>query len=445
MFDWANSAYNLVIVSTIFPAVFMGYYKKGIDFWGIHFEQSESLLTLAMSFSYLLLAFLTPILSGVADYGGYKKRYMQFFSTLGAISCCLLVFFTKERIEIGLILAILASIGFSGSLVFYNAFLPEIVPVKFQDKVSAKGFAFGYLGSSLLLILIFAIITVFGDDLSVLLGEDYARYFFVLVGVWWFGWARWTFNVLGKKVPNKNITEEVINGEILEKPELSNKELIYSGFKELKKVGRIVKNTPSLKQFLLAFFMIALGVQTIIIIANPFAKRIAESFEGADLLMAQGKEAIGKEELIIIVLIMQFVGIAGSMFFSKLSDKRGNVFALGSATLVYLLICLAAFLVSTKPMLYCIAGFMGFAMGGVQSLCRSTYSKLLPKTDDHASFFSFFDILEKVAITIGTFCYGSLLLVVDARYGILGLAVFFFFGLILLLRLRKETVLKPIK
>lgn len=423
MFDWANSAYNLVVVSTIFPAVFMGYYKQGVDFWGIHFEQSESLLTLAISFSYLILAFLTPILSGIADYGGYKKRYMQFFSTMGAISCSLLMFFTEDRLEIGLFLAVLASIGFSGSLVFYNAFLPEIVPAKFQDKISAKGFAFGYFGSSLLLIVIFVLIGF--------LGEEYTRYFFVLVGLWWIGWARWTFNVLPQSESKG--------------ADMSNRKLLAQGFKELKTVGRAVKEDAALKRFLLAFFMIALGVQTIIIIANPFAKRIAESFEGAAELMAQGKDAIGTSELIIIVLIMQFVGIAGSMLFSKLSENKGNIFSLSIATLVYLFICMSAFLINSKMMLYLLAGFMGFAMGGVQSLCRSTYSKLLPKTEDHASYFSFYDILEKVAITIGTFCYGSLLLVVDARYGVFGLGIFFLIGVILLYRLRKEKSLEPVK
>jgi UMF1 family MFS transporter len=422
MFDWANSAYNLVIVSTIFPAVFMGYYKTGVDFWGIHFEHSESLLTLAMSFSYLILAFLTPILSGVADYGGYKKKYMQFFSTLGAVSCCLLMFFTRDRLELGLFLAVMASIGFSGSLVFYNAFLPEIVPQKFQDKISAKGFAFGYFGSSLLLLVIFALITI--------LGKEYTRYFFILVGLWWFGWARWTFSVL----PQGSAKGDG----------LTNKELLVSGFKELKIVGKQILQNQPLKQFLLAFFMIALGVQTIIIIANPFAKRIAETFDGAAERMAQGKDAMATEELIIIVLIMQILGIVGSMLFSKLSNKKGNIIALSSATLVYLLICFACFIISSKPMLYCLAAFMGFAMGGVQSLCRSTYSKLLPETEDHASFFSFYDILEKVAITIGTFCYGSLLLIIDdVRYGVLGLGVFFFFGLILLFKLRSQASLAP--
>ena len=334
------------------------------------------------------------------------------------------MFFTAERLELGLLLAIMASIGFSGSLVFYNAFLPEIVPPKFQDKVSAKGFAFGYFGSSLLLILILVLIEV--------LDKSYIRYYFVLVGLWWFGWARWTFNVLPKGSAK---------GE-----GMSNKKLLSSGFKELKNVGRQISQDKSLKQFIIAFFMIALGVQTIIIIANPFAVRIAQTFDGAAELIAQNKPAMATSELVIIVLIMQFVGIAGSILFSKLSDKKGNIVALSSATFVYLVICFAAFIISSKPMLYCLAGFMGFAMGGVQSLCRSTYSKLLPKTEDHASFFSFYDILEKVAITIGTFCYGSMLLIIeDVRYGVLGLGVFFFFGLILLFRLRNQTSLEPIK
>lgn len=413
MFDWANSAYNLVIVSTIFPAVFMDYYKNGVDFLGFHFEQSESLLTLAMSFSYLVLVVLSPILSGIADYGGYKKRYMQFFSTLGAIACSLLLFFTKDNLTVGLVLAVLASIGFSGSLVFYNAFLPEIVPIKFQDKISAKGFAFGYLGSSLLLISIFISLIILHNISP---DQDYRRYFFLLVGLWWFGWARWTFSVL----PNGDDTSK----------DLSNIQLVKSGVSELKKVWNDIKVNQTLKRYLTSFFLIDLGLQTIIIIAATFAKRVI------------GMTSI---ELIVVVLIMQFVGIAGSMLFSKMSDKKGNIKALAWATFIYLFICVSTFFISSKPMFYVLAGIMGFAMGGVQSLCRSTYSKLLPKTNDHASYFSFYDIVEKIAITIGTFCYGALLLVVDARYGILGLGIFFFFGLILLLRIRKEKVLLPNK
>ena len=403
MFDWANSAYNLVIVSTIFPAVFLDYYASGVDFFGIHFEQSESLLEIAISVSYLILVFLSPILSGIADYGGYKKRYMQFFSTLGALACAGLYFFTPERLEWGLLCAILASIGFSGSLVFYNAFLPEIVPHKFQDKISAKGFAYGYFGSSLLLILVLVLLKIWSDFK--------VQYAFLLVGVWWFAWARWTFSVLPNGVAKE--TEE---------------NLISKGLKELRGVWKTVRSEGAQRKFLLAFFMIDLGVQTIVIIAPAFAKKVA---------------GMASEELIVVVLLMQFVGILGSVLFSKLSAIKGNVPALALATGVYLIVCVLAFVVSGKSWFYVIGGLIGLAMGGVQSLARSTYSKLLPRNGDHASFFSFYDIVEKIAVSIGTLGYALILFVVSPRIAVLGLSVFFVIGLFLLFRLSKTKSLNP--
>ena len=411
IFDWANSAYNLVIVSTVFPGIFKYFLPNGVNFLGIEFKSSDSLYTYAICFSYLIISIITPILSGIADFGGYKKKYMQFFSTMGSMACVSLYFFDKDNVWIGVFGAIIASIGFSGSLVFYNGFLSEIVPKKFHDKVSAKGFSYGYLGSSLLLILIIildASKSFFGVE-----GPGIFRFGFILVGLWWFGWARWTFSVLPKG-----------NKSLLPKAELAKK-----GFSELKKVWKQIKELPSLKRFLSSFFIIDLGVQTIVIIAPLFAIKVF------------GMKA---NELTLIVLIMQFVGIGGALIFSKISSRYGNVFGLRAATLIYLILCIVACVANQKWMVYLIAGLIGFAMGGIQSLFRSTYSKLLPETKDHASFFSFFDITEKVAIVIGLFTYSGVELIASEmeagyseRLGVATLGAFFICGLILLKRLNK--------
>jgi UMF1 family MFS transporter len=420
MFDWANSAYNLVIVSTVFPIIFKAFVPDGSEFIGITFTSSDSLYTYAMCFSYLIISIITPILSGIADYGGYKKRYMQFFSTMGAFACSSLFFFDKTHQWIGIAGVIIASIGFSGSLVFYNGFLSEIVPKKLHDKVSAKGFSFGYLGSSILLILIILLdrykgvfgITNDNDPIMFRIG-------FILVGIWWFGWARWTFSVLP-------------NGE---KSELPKKEMMAKGFQELKHVWNQVKELPRLKRFLSAFFIIDLGVQTIVIIAPLFAMKVFGMKGG---------------ELVPLVLIMQFLGIAGAFIFSKVSKKYGNVIGLAGPSIVYTLVCIIACFATQKWMVYLIAAMIGFAMGGIQSLFRSTYSKLLPTTNDHASFFSFFDITEKVAIVLGLFIYAGVEVIASGmedgfaeRLGVATLGFFFLLGLILLRRLNNFRSLDP--
>ncbi|MFT4899299.1 MAG: UMF1 family MFS transporter [Flavobacteriales bacterium] len=422
MFDWANSAYNLVIVSTVFPAIFKTFVPDGSVFLGFSFPSSDSLYTYAICVSYLIISLITPVLSGIADYGGYKKKYMQFFSTLGAIACASLFFFDKEHIWIGIVGAIIASVGFSGSLVFYNGFLSELVPKRLHDKISAKGFAYGYLGSSLLLIFLILLNTfkeLFGvapDD-----GVTIFRFGFILVGLWWFSWARWTFSVLPSSTKGK----------------VDKKGILKKGFKELKSVWDQIKEMPRLKRFLVSFFIIDLGVQTIVIIAPLFSIKVFK---------------MGSAELVVIVLIMQFLGIAGASVFSKVSKKYGNVTGMIGPTITYLLVCVLACVANeeAKWMIYLIAALIGFAMGGIQSLFRSTYSKLLPETDDHASFFSFFDIVEKVAILTGTFIYAGIDLLASKlnwdfgeRLGVATLGVFFLVGLVLLRKLKNFKSLDP--
>ena len=420
VFDWANSAYNLVIVSTVFPIIFKAFVPDGSEFIGITFKSSDSLYTYAMCFSYLIISIITPILSGIADYGGYKKRYMQFFSTIGAIACASLFLFDPDHQWIGICGVIIASIGFSGSLVFYNGFLSEIVPKKLHDKVSAKGFSYGYLGSSILLILVI-LLDRSKELFGVLNDKDpiIFRVGFILVGIWWFGWARWTFSVLPKG----------------KKTDVPKKEMMAKGFEELKQVWYQLKQLPRLKRFLSAFFIIDLGVQTIVIIAPLFAIKVF-GMEGG--------------ELVPLVLIMQFLGIAGAFLFSKVSKKYGNVTGLIGPSIVYTLVCIIACFATQKWMVYLIAAMIGFAMGGIQSLFRSTYSKLLPVTKDHASFFSFFDITEKIAIVFGLFIYAGVEVIASGmedgfaeRLGVATLGFFFVVGLLLLRRLSKFKSLEP--
>ena len=415
MYDWANSAYNLVITSTIFPVYYDALtavkdpngtvISRTVDLLGWHVE-SGALYNYAISLAYLVIAFLSPILSSIADGRGNKKRFLQFFCYLGALACCLLYFFTKEHLVLGLGACIIAAIGYCGSLVFYNAYLPEIAPVELQDKVSAKGFAYGYVGSVLLQIVCFVLVLVkpFGmsDGLA-------ARLSFLLVGLWWMGFAQVTFRALPAKI--KAVGKQVT--------------LWNNGLKELKKVLAEVKTMPVMKRYLTAFFFYSMGVQTVMIAATLFGSQ---------------ELGLSATQLISCILIIQLVAIGGAQMMAWLSGKFGNIRVLLWVVLVWIGICVLAYFIQTATGYYVVATLVGIVMGGIQALSRSTYSKFMPTTRDTASYFSLYDVTEKVAIVLGTFSFGFVQqLTGSMRYSVVALAVFFLIGLVALGTIRKSS------
>lgn len=413
MYDWANSAYNLVITSTIFPVYYDAItstkdsagkvISHAISFLGFKFE-SGALYNYAIALAYLVIAILSPFLSSIADGRGNKKRFMQFFCYLGSAACCLMFAFTKERLNLGIICCIIAAIGYCGSLVFYNAYLPEIASEKEQDHVSAKGFAYGYIGSVLLQIIcfVFVLMKPFGMD------EGFAsRLSFLLVGLWWFGFAQITFFRLPKSKINTSREVSVFN----------------NGFTELRKVWRQLKMMPVLKRYLFSFFFYSMGVQTVMIAATLFGSQVLN---------------LSVTQLIVCILIIQIVAIGGSYLMAKLSEKFGNIRVLSVVVIIWIGVCVMAYFIQTAIGFYIVATLVGIVMGGIQSLSRSTYSKLMPSTKDTASFFSFFDVSEKVAIVIGTFSFGFIQqLTGNMRYAILVLILFFIIGFFGLLYTRK--------
>jgi UMF1 family MFS transporter len=408
MYDWANSAYSLVITSTIFPIYYTAVTKSEttdiVWFLGMSFK-SSALYSYALSFSFLLVALLSPILSAMADYSGNKKGFMQFFCYLGAVSCAALFFFTSvDNLWIGIIGFALAGIGFAGSIVFYNAYLPEIAAPEDQDGVSAKGFALGYIGSSILLIV--NLIMVKNPALFGIKDAGMAsRISFLMVGIWWIAFAQITFKRL--PVERKHIKID--------------REILFKGYKELQMVWRELKHVPRLKRFLLSFFFYNMGVQVVMYVAALFGDK--------ELKMKSS-------QLIITILIIQFVAIAGAYLFSTLSARRGNLQALGVAIFVWIGVCIGAYFVHTAQQFYVIAFIVGLVMGGIQSLSRSTYSKLLPETEDHASYFSFYDVCDKIGLVLGTAMYGFVEEITGSmRNSIIGLILFFVIGFVLLLRI----------
>jgi UMF1 family MFS transporter len=412
-YDWANSSYPLVITTAIFPIFYEKVTSVIVDgkvisdkvtVFGGEFINSE-LYSYVVALSFVIVSVCSPILSGIADYSGNKKRFMQFFCILGSLSCASLFFFSKENLGLGMLSILLASVGFWGSLVFYNAYLPEIAEPADHDRISAKGFGMGYFGGALLLIINLVLIKGFGMN---------ARYSFISVAVWWFGFAQLTF----ARLPNG--TKLLSSGG----------NIIFKGFRELKSVWNQLKHIKQLKRYLIAFFIYSMGVQTVMLMAVLFAK----------------KEIVGLEDsnLIISVLLIQFVGILGSFLFSRLSNKIGNIKALGVSLFIWIAVCICTYkFVYTPNGFYMIACSVGLVMGGIQALSRSTYSKLLPVTNDNASFFSFYDVCEKIGIVIGMLSFGLIEGITGGmRNSILALIVFFIGGFLVLLTIPKTENVK---
>ena len=414
-YDWANSVYTLVISSTIFPIFYGALFRaegiEEVELFGF-LIRSESLISYVTALGFLIIAFVSPLLSGIADYLGNKKFFLKLFCYVGSVSCMSLYFFSiaKESIIFSLITYLLALIGFWGSLVFYNSYLPDIAHKEQQDKISAKGFSLGYIGSVVLLLVCLAMVmSVEGAQKLQMM-----RYSFLLVGIWWIGFSQYTYYYL----PDHKNSNKM------------HKNVFFNGFRELLKVWQQIKSILPLKRYLAAFFVYSMAVQTIMIIAAYFGEK--EVNWGSDSKRTTG--------LIISILVIQLVAVFGAWATSKLVSKYGNIKILIGLNFLWILICTYAYFVITPNDFYIAAFFVGLVMGGIQSLSRSTYSKFIPAdTVDTTSFFSFYDVAEKVGIVIGMLTYGYIADITGKiQNAILFLILFFAIGLLLLLRVPKN-------
>ena len=416
-YDWANSVYPLVISTAIFPIYYSSISSTfansdgDISFLGM-FWNPTTLYDYTLSISFLIVAFCSPILSAIADYTGNKLKFLRAFCLLGALSVMALFFFKGEStLWVALTFTVLASIGFWGSLVFYNAYLPEVAHPEQQDEVRAKGFMYGYAGSVILLI--FSLVLIQKPDWFGITDPTFApRITFVLVGIWWLGFAQFTY----KRLPN-NIFNH--------KPD---KDYIWKGFLELRLVLKSLKEHAQLKFFLISFFFMSVGLQTIILMAGIF-----------------GSKELGLPtlNLILTILIVQIVAIFGAYFFSRLSKKIGNLSTLKITLGIWVIVCFIAFaldksLSNVDNYFYAMGIVLGFVLGATQSLTRSTFSKLLPETHDHATYFSFYNVTEQIAVVLGMFIFGLLVAVTGSmQYSVLALAVFFFVAFVMLYSVKK--------
>ncbi|WP_426096030.1 MFS transporter [Flavobacterium sp. DSR2-3-3] len=423
-YDWANSVYTLTIASAVFPIFYEALFSERdhyIDVFGLHLKNS-ALISFVTAFAFLLVAFISPLLSGIADYVGDKKSFMKFFCYLGALSCMGLYWFNLENIYIGLAFYFFGLIGYWGSLVFYNSYLPDIAYVEQQDKISAKGYSLGYIGSVILLIINLAMIMkpklfgITGTDGEAAMKA--MRYSFVMVGVWWILFSQYTYYFLpkGNKDTNRKVTHHVI----------------FNGLKELKIVWFLLNGNIALKRYLGSFFVSSMAVQTVMLVATYFgAQEIAWS-----------SKAESTTGLIICILIIQLVAVLGAIITSRASGKFGNIPTLIGINCIWAVFCALAFFITLPIHFYVMASIAGLVMGGIQALSRSTYSKLLPETQDTASFFSFYDVAEKIGIVIGMLVYGIIDQITGSpRLAIVFLGVFFVVAVVLLRRVPKKGIL----
>jgi len=429
MYDWANSVYALVITSTIFPAYYEAITKQRVDenntsyvtFLGREFVNT-SLYNYALAIAFLIVAIISPLLSSIADYRGNKKSFMNFFLTMGSLACLSLFFLNTtdgkissgvSNLGLGLLSVILACVGYWGSIVYYNSFLPEIAAPEDRDRLSAKGFSYGYVGSVVLQVICFVLVffpgIVGGSDTEGATTTIQFRTGFLLVAIWWWGFGQFALRRLPRSEPAGDPTK---------------KHLLSNGYKELRKVWGQLTSLPVLKRFLFSFFFYNMGVQTIMLIAALFGK---------------GELDIPSNKLIIAILLVQLIAVPGAFVISKLSASFGNLRTLMLCVLLWVGICIYGYTIPRGDVaqFYIISSIIGFVMGGTQSLSRSTYSKLMPVTKDTASFFSFYDVTEKISLVVGLFLFGFLTEITGSqRASVLALMTLFIIGLFLLLYTR---------
>ena len=416
-YDWANSVYFLVISSAIFP-LYYGYIcadETYLEVFGMSVKNT-ALISYVTALAFMFIAIWSPILSGIADYMGNKKRFMQFYCYLGSAACVGLYWFEIDNLLWGLLFYFLALVGAWSSLVFYNSYLPDIAYPEQHNKISARGFALGYIGSVLLLLI--NLFMVLKPEWFNIHGESGAaslkamRYSFVMVGIWWFGFSHIAFYHLPRGFKDKVYT----------------KDIFFNGYRELTMVWKNLRNLTQLKRYLGAFFVFSMALQTVMIVAAYFGEQEI-SWSGQENTMG----------LIISIVLIQIIAIFGALLSSKLANKWGNIKTLILLNGIWVALCVSAYFIYEPIEFYFVAAFVGLCMGGIQSVARSTYSQLIPETLDTTSYFSFYDVAEKVGIVIGMLMYGTIDQITGSmRNAILFFVLFFFVGAVLLFRLYRK-------
>ena len=399
-YDIANSVYKLLICTVLFPIYYHEVTADSIIIAGTSLSRTV-VYDYALSVAYLAIAFVSPLLSGIADYGSRRRLFMRIFTYLGAASCMGMFWFKGDNIGYGLMVIMLAAIGYEGAVLFYNSFLPRIAPKEMHDVLSGKGYAWGYAGSMLLLIINLVLVMKF-ETFGFKTQLQALQSSFLQVGIWWFGFS-WIALSFLRDSDQKHVFKENI---------------LAKGFKELMSVQKEIFSNATTKRFLLAFFFWSMGLQTLMLVAIMF-----------------GKAEIGIEgtKLIVTIIVLQLLAIVGATFFSRISKTKGNKLSIMVMLFIWLSVCIGGYFVQNTLQFYFLAGGVGLVMGGIQSQSRSTFSKLIPHgSNDTASYFSFYNFSEKMAIVVGMFTFGFIEQVTGSmRNSTLALGMFFIIAIII--------------
>ncbi|MCI3919965.1 MFS transporter [Paenibacillus sp. TRM 82003] len=394
-YDWANSAYSTTMVAAVLPIFFMGVpgalvgKEVAASYWG--YTQSAAMI---------ILVLLSPILGAIADVSGSKKRFLTAFMALGVLTTALYALVSEGQLWFAVVLTLLGVIGHSGSLTFYDALLPDITKPEERDRVSARGFAYGYLGGGVLLAVNVLMIQQpgwFGVDAA-----GGLRLAFLSVAIWW---LLFTIPLL-RHVPESSPAVRVSSGEA-----------VGQAFRRLSATLRGLKHYPELLKYLIAFWFFSDGIGTIIRMATVYGETIG----------------IGQSDLILALLITQLVGFPCALLFGKLASRFGGKASLHASLWVYVLITVLGFFMTTAAHFYLLAAMVGLVQGGSQALARSIYTRLIP-VGRSAEYFGFMSVWSKFAGVVGPAVFASVNMIGSSRLGILALIVFFLAGIAILSR-----------
>ncbi|MFO1445609.1 MFS transporter [Bacillus sp. Bva_UNVM-123] len=403
-YDWANSAYSIIVVTAIFPL----YYKAAATEAGIAASTSTAYLGYANSIATLIVSLLAPILGTIADFKGFKKKFFIFFTALGVLFTIVLGLIPSDQWIILLACFVLTSVGFAGANIFYDAFLVDVTSVNRMNRISANGYALGYIGSCIPFVIAIAIIIMAQQEIISLSVAVASQLGFAITGLWW---GLFTIPML-KHVDQKYYVERVPNP-------------ISTSFKRLFATLKNIKAYRAVFLFLIAYFFYIDGVHTIIKMATAY---------GSDL-------GVGATTLLIILFVTQIVAAPAAYLFGKLGEKFTEKRMIMAGIIVYTFICIYSYFMNSALDFWILAMVVGCVQGGIQALSRSYFAKLIPKESSN-EFFGFYNVFGKFAAIAGPLLVGvTAQMTGNTNSGVFSLVILFIIGGILLMRVPNQSTI----